>query len=241
MRADPPNPSPKRSVPDKPGVDGLHDKWATIWEGDGTYAFDATATRDEVFSIDTPPPTVSGSLHVGHVFSYTHTDTLARYHRMRGKAVFYPMGWDDNGLPTERRVENYYGVLCDPSIPYDADFTPPEQPAKKRSDFVPVSRPNFIELCEQLVAIDEKAFEATWRQLGLSVDWQRTYTTIGAHSRRVSQRAFLRNLARGEAYSTEAPCLWDVTFQTAVAQAELEDRERPGAYHALAFRTRSRG
>jgi valyl-tRNA synthetase len=235
MRSHPPTPLTDRTVPDKPGVDDLGDKWSTVWSDNGIYTFDATATRDEVFSIDTPPPTVSGSLHVGHVFSYTHTDTLARYHRMCGKAVFYPMGWDDNGLPTERRVENYYGVLCDPTVPYDAHFLPPEAPAKKRNDFVAISRPNFIELCEQLVAIDELAFEATWRHLGLSVDWQRTYTTISEHSRRVSQRAFLRNLARGETYSSEAPCLWDVTFQTAVAQAELEDRERTGAYHSLAF------
>ncbi|MFV0318624.1 MAG: valine--tRNA ligase [Microthrixaceae bacterium] len=235
MRVEPPSQQNTRSVPERPTVDGLAEKWAQRWSEDATYEFDATAARDEVFSIDTPPPTVSGSLHVGHVFSYTHTDAIARYRRMTGKAVFYPMGWDDNGLPTERRVENYYGVLCDPSVPYDADFTPPAKPAKKRNDFVAISRPNFIELCEQLVAVDELAFEDTWRRLGLSVDWNRTYTTIGEHSRRVSQRAFLRNLGRGEAYSTEAPALWDVTFQTAVAQAELEDRDRPGAYHALAF------
>ncbi|MCB1270491.1 MAG: valine--tRNA ligase [Microthrixaceae bacterium] len=235
MRVVPPTQRNSRTVPDKPTVDGLDDKWSARWSQEDTYRFDEGTPRDEVFSIDTPPPTVSGSLHVGHVFSYTHTDTIARYQRMTGKAVFYPMGWDDNGLPTERRVENYYGVLCDPTVPYDPDFTPPEKPAKKRNDFVAISRPNFIELCEQLVALDEKAFEATWRHLGLSVDWNRTYTTIGEHSRRVSQRAFLRNLQRGEAYSTEAPCLWDVTFQTAVAQAELEDRDRPGAYHALAF------
>ena len=117
---------------------------------------------------------------------------------MRGKSVFYPMGWDDNGLPTERRVQNYFGVRCDPSLPYDADFTPPEKPDPKKQ--VPISRPNFIELCEQLVVEDEKVFEALWRQLGLSVDWNQHYTTIGAKAQLVSQRAFLRNFARGEAY-----------------------------------------
>ncbi|MHB1139929.1 MAG: valine--tRNA ligase, partial [Microthrixaceae bacterium] len=169
------------------------------------------------------------------VFSYTHTDIIARYQRMRGRSVFYPMGWDDNGLPTERRVENYYGVLCEPTLPYDQTFEPPEAAAKERRDFLPISRRNFIELCERLLVVDEEAFEQLFRTLGLSVDWSMTYSTIGEASRRASQRAFLRNLARGEAYSMEAPSLWDVTFQTAVAQAELEDRERPGAYHQLAF------
>jgi len=230
-----PTPRPTRCVPAKPSLDGLEEKWSAAWEEEGTYSFDSSATREQVFSIDTPPPTVSGSLHVGHVFSYTHTDIIARYQRMIGREVFYPMGWDDNGLPTERRVENYFGVLCEPTLPYDPDFTPLKNPASERRDFLPTSRQNFIELCEQLLVVDEAAFETLFRQLGLSVDWSMTYSTISTTSRRASQRAFLRNLARGEAYSMEAPSLWDVTFQTAVAQAELEDRERPGAYHQLAF------
>ncbi|MBO9523297.1 MAG: valine--tRNA ligase [Nocardioidaceae bacterium] len=220
-------------VPDKPALEGLEGTWSQRWKDAETYAFDRTQPRANVYSIDTPPPTVSGSLHVGHVFSYTHTDVIARYHRMRGKSVFYPMGWDDNGLPTERRVQNYFGVRCDPSLPYDADFTPPEKPDPKKQ--VPISRPNFIALCEQLVEQDEQVFESLWRTLGLSVDWSTTYTTIGKHAQTVSQRAFLRNFARGEAYLQEAPTLWDVTFQTAVAQAELEAREYPGAYHRVAF------
>ena len=222
-----------RNVPEKPALEGLESKWDEIWEANGTYRFDRTATRDQVYSIDTPPPTVSGSLHVGHIFSYTHTDTLARYRRMQGKQVYYPMGWDDNGLPTERRVQNYFGVRCDPSLPYDPDFRPPDKPDK---DQLPISRRNFVELCEQLTATDEQAFEELWRRLGLSIDWTLTYATIDERSRRASQRAFLRNLARGEAYQSEAPSLWDITFRTAVAQAELEDRERPGAYHRLAFK-----
>jgi valyl-tRNA synthetase len=218
-----------------PTLDDLEARWGERWERDGTFRFDRTRVRSEIYSIDTPPPTVSGSLHVGHVFSYTHTDTIARFHRMRGRAVFYPMGWDDNGLPTERRVENYFGVRCDPSVAYQETFVPPTKAPSKRQDYLPISRRNFIELCERLTATDEKAFEQLWRLLGLSVDWSLTYSTVSARSRRVSQRAFLRNLARGEAYSSEAPSLWDTTYQTAVAQAELEDRERPGAYHDLRF------
>ncbi|MEY2966982.1 MAG: valyl-tRNA synthetase [Actinomycetota bacterium] len=224
------------TVPDKPTLDGVESTWIAAWDAEGTYSFNRASERAEVFAIDTPPPTVSGSLHMGHVFSYTHTDTVARFWRMRGKSVFYPMGWDDNGLPTERRVQNYFGVSCDPTVPYQAGFEPPFRgDPPKDHKAVPVSRPNFIELCEELTHQDEKIFEDLFRRLGLSVDWSLLYATIDERSRRASQRAFLRNLARGEAYTQEAPTLWDVDFKTAVAQAELEDRERPGAYHTLSF------
>jgi valyl-tRNA synthetase len=219
-------------VPDSPALEGLEARFTERWQQHGTYAFDRTRPRAEVYAIDTPPPTVSGSLHVGHVFSYTHTDIVARFQRMRGKAVFYPMGWDDNGLPTERRVQNYYGVRCDPTLPYDPAFVPPETPAKPP---ISVSRPNFIELCVRLTVEDEKVFEHLWRYLGLSIDWSMTYATIAKPAQRVSQLAFLRLLGRGQAYQLEAPTLWDVDFKTAVAQAELEDREVPGAYHRLRF------
>ncbi|MGA0330253.1 MAG: valine--tRNA ligase [Ilumatobacteraceae bacterium] len=223
-------------IPEKPSLDGIEAHWIDAWESEGVYQFDRSATRDRVYAIDTPPPTVSGSLHMGHVFSYTHTDTIARYQRMRGKSVFYPMGWDDNGLPTERRVQNFFGVRCDPSVPYQAGFQPPFRgDPPKDHQAVSISRPNFIELCEELTHQDEKVFEDLFRRLGLSVDWAYLYATIDERSRRVSQRAFLRNLARGEAYTQEAPTLWDVDFKTAVAQAELEDRERPGAYHQIRF------
>src|SRR5918994_336448 len=179
------------TLPEKPALEGLEAKWTSRWESEAVYAFDRSRPRSDVYSIDTPPPTVSGSLHVGHVFSYTHTDLIARFHRMRGKAVFYPMGWDDNGLPTE--------------------------------------------LCARLTGEDEKVFEQLWKTLGLSVDWSMTYATIGTRAQRVSQLAFLHLLERGLAYQVEAPTLWDVDFKTAVAQAELEDREVPGAYHRISF------
>ncbi|WP_035280739.1 valine--tRNA ligase [Brevibacterium album] len=222
-------------LPAKPALEGLRDRWDARWQSQGTYDFDPDTSREAVYSIDTPPPTASGSLHVGHVFSYTQTDVIARYQRMTGKNVFYPLGWDDNGLPTERRVQNYYGVTCDPQLPYDPDFTPPAKPAKNDRDFVKVSRQNFIELCLTLSGEDEKVFEDLFRSVGLSVDWRYTYRTIDDTSRAVSQRAFLDDLASGNAYSQDAPTMWDVTFGTAVAQAELEDREKEGAYHRIAF------
>ncbi|MDO9063533.1 MAG: valine--tRNA ligase [Microbacterium sp.] len=236
--------NPGDSIPAKPALEGLEAKWDAIWSADGTYLFDRAAAvaakssgAGAVYSVDTPPPTASGSLHIGHVFSYTHTDLAVRYHRMRGEQIFYPMGWDDNGLPTERRVQNYYGVRCDPSLPYIDGYEPPAHGngATKPQDQQPISRRNFIELCEKLTIEDEQAFESVFRQLGLSVDWTQTYRTIGDEALFTSQLAFLNNLERGEAYQALAPSLWDTTFRTAVAQAELEDRDQPGAYHRIAF------
>jgi valyl-tRNA synthetase len=220
------------AVPEKPTVEGLEATWLERWDDERIYHFDRSATREQVYSIDTPPPTVSGSLHIGHVFSYTHLDLIARYQRMTGKKVFVPMGWDDNGLPTERRVENFFGVRCDPSLAYDPDFVTPDAPGDQK---VSISRKNFVELCQRLTATDEEVFKNLWRHLGLSVDWTLEYSTISPQSQAVSQRAFLEMLSRGEVYSSVAPTLWDVDFRTAVSQAELEDRERPASYHRLAF------
>ena len=230
---------PAPNVPDRVVTEGLENKWDKVWEENQIYRFNQDAAREDIFSIDTPPPTVSGALHIGHSFSYTHTDTVARFQRMNGKDVFYPIGWDDNGLPTERRVQNYYGVYCDPSLPYEEDFVPPHEGGEgksiKQADQKPVSRRNFIELCLRLSESDEAQFEALWRYLGLSVDWSTTYQTIGDDARLVTQHAFLQNIERGEAYMAEAPGLWDVTLQTAVAQAEVEAREYPGHYYTLLF------
>lgn len=220
-------------VPERPTLEGLERRWRARWEADGTYRFDRSRPRGDVYSIDTPPPTVSGLLHSGHCASYTHTDILARFWRMRGKEVFYPMGWDDNGLNVERRVQLMRGIVCDPSLPYDPDWVPADPPPKEP---VPVSRPNFMEACAEVVQMLEEKYFELWSDLGLSVDWSQTYTTIGPKATRVSQLAFLRLLDRGLTYRDHAPTLWDVDMKTAVAQAELQDRTIPGAYYRLRFR-----
>lgn len=219
-------------VPEKARVDGLEEKWSTLWEQANTYQFDASATREDVYSIDTPPPTVSGRLHIGHACSYTHTDVIARYQRMKGREVFYPMGWDNNSLNVERRAQLTYGIICDPTLPYNPDFTPPQKPGKRP---IPVSRRNFIEQCGILTEELQQTYRHLWTLLGLSVDWDRTYTTMSEDTRRTSQQAFLRLVSEGVAYQALAPTLWDVDMRTAIAQAELEDRELEGHYHKLRF------
>ena len=207
-------------------------RWRAFWEAEGVYRYDPSRGRDETFVVDTPPPTVSGALHIGHVCSYTHTDVVVRFRRMTGLNVFYPMGWDDNGLPTERRVQNVFSVRCDPSIPYDPDL---DVEFGRQGEIIPVSRPNFIELCDRVVSEDEKQFKEVFQRIGLSVDWNHTYATIDDRSRYVSQLSFLRLVDKGHAVLREAPTMWDVDFQSAVAQAEVEDREREGAYHRIRF------
>lgn len=221
-------------IPEKPSVDGLEAKWDAYWQEHRTFRFDRTKSRDAIYSIDTPPPTISGFLHLGTAFGYIQVDAIARFQRMRGREVFYPMGWDDNGLPTERRVQSHYGVRCDPSVPYDPNLVVTEAGKGQKAQKA-ISRPNFVELCHRLTTEFEDSFEQQWRNMGLSVDWTLTYATIDDRSRKVAQRGFLRNLRRGEAYASEAPTMWDVDFQTAVAQAEFEDREVKGAYYRLAF------
>jgi valyl-tRNA synthetase len=211
------------------------EKWDRAWQTAGVYQFEEGVSR-EPFVVDTPPPTVSGSLHVGHVFSYTQTDVLARHQRMKGRNVFYPMGWDDNGLPTERRVQNYFHVRCEPGVPYEPGLRlgAATDEARKAPPRL-LSRRNFIELCLELTAEDEKAFKTLWQRLGLSVDWSLEYSTISDRSRRMAQLSFLDLLAKGEVYSLEAPTMWDVDFRTAVAQAEVEDRPQKGAFHHIRF------
>ncbi len=214
-------------------------RWTAEWERRGTYRWDPAGSRDETFVVDTPPPTVSGSLHIGHVFSYTHTDVMVRQARMRGMNVFYPMGWDDNGLPTERRVQNHFHVRCDPHAPYDPKLAIEPADAKRAKEPPRlVSRPNFIELCQRVTAEDERVFEDLFRRIALSVDWSLQYETIGARARHLAQLSFVDLFEKGHVYNVDAPTMWDVDFQTAVAQAEMEDRARPGAFHHLEFGVR---
>ena len=218
------------------------------WSKDQIFRFDENDARP-VYAIDTPPPTVSGSLHVGHIFSYTQTDVIARYKRMRGFNVFYPMGWDDNGLPTERRVQNYFHIRCDASLPYEpgldlppilSTMTDKELEAKKLPQRN-LSRKNFIEHCHKLTVEDEKLFKKLWSQMGLSVDWNLEYATIDENSRKIAQLSFLDLYHKKEMYQVMAPTIWDTDFQTAVAQAELEDREIPGAFHDIEFQVEGGG
>ncbi len=227
------------AIPNKYDHLQIENKWKQTWDTQGTYQWDPTQSADTTFSIDTPPPTVSGSLHVGHVFSYTQIDTIARYQRMKGKNIFYPMGWDDNGLPTERRVQNVFNITCDPSQPYSADWTPIKGGRQKEVERV--SRRNFIDACQLLTKEDEKAFEDLWKQLSLSVDWSLQYATIDRHCQRISQLSFLDMVDKDIVYNVEAPTIWDVDFRTAVAQAEIEERNHPGAYYHIKFSVETDG
>ena len=211
-------------------------RWDAFWQREGIYHWDPSRPREETFVVDTPPPTASGSLHIGHVFSYTQADVVVRYQRMRGMNIFYPMGWDDNGLPTERRVQNYYHVRCDPNTPYEPGLELAAASSKDRkSPPRLISRPNFIEACFDLIREDEDAFRELWHRLGLSVDWRHEYQTIDDHCRRTAQYSFLDLHQKDLVYTSDAPTMWDVDFQCAVAQAEVEDKELPGAYHKIEF------
>jgi valyl-tRNA synthetase len=181
------------------------------WQELGIYRFDPTSDRP-IYSIDTPPPTVSGNLHLGHVFSYSQADFMARFFRMNGRNVFYPMGFDDNGLPTERLVEKRQGIT-----------------AQK------VGRQSFIERCLQVSEEAERDYRALWQRLGLSIDWRYTYRTIEPASRRIAQHAFLDHYQNGRAYRRSAPAIWCPECSTSLAQADLNDLERDSEFVTLAF------
>ena len=212
----------------------LRDKWNDL----EIHNYDRFSPREKNYVIDSPPPTASGELHQGHIFSYTHQDLIARYKRMNFWNVVYPMGWDDNGLPTERRVQNYFNVRTNPNIKYVENFDVQEEKNRlnlKSKNQLEISRGNFIELCHKVTEEDEKAFKNLFERLGLSIDWQEEYSTIDNKSRRISQRSFLDLYNKGHIYNHELPTMWDVDFQTAVAQAEVEDRTKQGAFHDIEF------
>lgn len=224
-----------KKLDDRIDLQAIEGRCKKYWSENNTYAYDKSRSREETFVIDTPPPTVSGSLHIGHIFSYTQTDVIARYQRMKGKTVFYPIGWDDNGLPTERRVQNYFNITCDPTLSYVENM----QFEHKENDENPkksVSRKNFIEACELLTASDEGIFENVFRNIGHSYDWNIKYTTISPESIKISQASFIDLYNKGLVKSVESPTMWDVTFQSAVAQAEIEDKEISSFFHDINFR-----
>ncbi|MCD4749515.1 MAG: valine--tRNA ligase [Thermoanaerobaculales bacterium] len=224
-------------IPKRYDHTAAEERWQQFWDEGQIHRWDPTRSREETFVVDTPPPTVSGSLHVGHVFSYTHQDLLVRFRRMKGDNIAYPMGWDDNGLPTERRVQNVLGIRCNPHLPYDPDWKAEKVEGKKKKDIniQEVSRRNFIEACAVITEEDEKAFEHLWRRLGLSLDWSEQYASIDDHCRRVSQFSLLDLVEKDQVYNLEAPNMWDVDFKTAVAQAEVEDRPQQGFFHDIRF------
>lgn len=210
--------------------------WQQHWETNGTHDYDPKQPREASFVIDTPPPTVSGQLHMGHIFSYTQTDFIARFWRMSGKNVFYPMGWDNNGLPTERRVQNHFGIKCDPAQANQADFAP-KPVDKKNKRFQSVSRHDFLKACHQLTEEDQVKYKSLWQRMGLSIDWHQQYATIDKRSRRISQASFCDLHAKGLVQHRIAPTLWDTGFQTAVAQAEVEDREQQGLLYEIELKS----
>jgi len=223
-----------KKLDDKYSSHEIENRCMKFWEEAQVYKYNPDAPRNNTYAIDTPPPTVSGSLHIGHISSYTQTDVIARFNRMQGKSVFYPIGWDDNGLPTERRVQNYYNINCNPNVPYENHFKPVHD-EKDKSPRKDISRQNFIEVCEVLTHEDEKIFENIFRRIGHSYDWSLKYSTINKKSIEISQRSFLDLVKKGKAQSVEAPTMWDVTFQSAIAQAEVEDKEIEGHFHNIKF------
>ena len=197
---------------EKYDLTNIEHKWRERWKADNTFKWDGNKNREEVFSIDTPPPTVSGYLHMGHVFSYLQTDFIARYQRMRGKSVFYPIGFDDNGLPTERLVEKTHGV-------------------KGAS----MSREAFVDLCRGVVDEAEDIYRNIFDTIGLSVDFDLEYKTIDGDSYRIAQVSFIDLYNKGLAELREAPAFWDIVDRTAIAQAEIEDKEKSGVMNYINF------
>lgn len=194
-------------------VAAIERRLQAIWSQQRIYAFAPDDPRP-IFAIDTPPPTVSGAIHIGHVYSYVQAEAMIRYWRMQGYNVYYPFGFDDNGLPTERFVEQQRGV--------------------RARD---LGRAAFIEACLEVSSEVEDRFEAFWKRLGMSVDWRLRYSTIDPDARRVPQWSFLDLYAQGRVYRAQTPSPWCTECRTAIAQAEIDDLTRPTVFFTLAFAT----
>ncbi|MDP5020985.1 MAG: valine--tRNA ligase [Rickettsiaceae bacterium] len=189
-------------------------KWQGFWLDQGVYLWDKDEPRENTYVVDTPPPTVSGQLHIGHVYSYTHTDFVVRYQRMKGKNIFYPMGFDDNGLPTERLVEK-----------------------KRKVRASNMNREEFIAICQDVVESEEEKFRDLFSSIALSVDWNIEYRTISPTSCKISQLSFLDLMHKGQVYRDSQPMLWDPVDQTALAQADIEDHEQTTFMNDVQFTT----
>ncbi|HTK07811.1 MAG TPA: valine--tRNA ligase [Ktedonobacteraceae bacterium] len=198
-------------LPDRYVFREAEPRLAQTWSTANLYAFPQEGTAP-IFTIDTPPPTVSGDLHIGHCYSYTQIDVIARFQRMRGRRVLFPMGFDDNGLPTERFVE---------------------KTIKRKAHEMPLN--DFLACCRQLIAQTEGRFEHLWQRLSLSVDWRYRYSTISPEAQRTSQWSFIQLYLSGRAYTQPAPTLWCPECQTAIAQAEVDDSARATLFSTLAF------
>ena len=190
-------------------------KWQNYWQESGVYKWDNKESKENTFIVDTPPPTVSGQLHIGHVYSYTQADFIVRFQRMMGKNIFYPIGFDDNGLPTERLVEKQKGIRA-----------------------ANLDRQEFIDICKEVVASEEKKFRSLFNHMALSVDWDLEYQTISPLSCKISQMSFLDLINKNEIYRDDQPMLWDPVDQTALAQADIEDKERSGVMNDIIFNTK---
>ncbi|WP_236870431.1 valine--tRNA ligase [Candidatus Bandiella numerosa] len=202
------------SFKDNLDIPEIEAKWQKIWNASNIYKWDSAKSKEEIFSIDTPPPTVSGELHMGHVFSYTQADFIARFQRMSGKSVFYPIGFDDNGLPTERLVEKV-----------------------KKIRAKDLSREEFIKVCEEVVLETEEKFRNIYKSLGLSFDWEQEYQTISSKSRKLSQMSFIDLYNKKKIIRKFGPSFWDIKDQTAIAQAENVDKEQTGILNDIKFKT----
>lgn len=187
-------------------------KWKEYWETQQIYQWQADLPREANYVINTPPPTISGQLHMGHISSYTKQDFIGRFQRMSGKNVFYPIGFDNNGLPTERFVEKQRGI-------------------KGNS----MSRQEFAEICQEEIQDKLVEYKQILRDMGFSIDWSQEYQTVSAKSKTLSQMSFLDLYRKGAIYQKEEPMYWDVVDQTALAQTEIEDREMASFMNEILF------